>query len=93
MKADLLFKRLTGQGKSNKLNASRPSTSKFSSSFSVDPDAEQKRKQLSALNRMDFDTFLIALADIANELYEAEQEVDSLGALIDNHLISVDEEI
>ena len=68
MQADLLFKKLTGFTK-NKLLPPKPVPAGFTSSFSPDDPKDIKKEQLNGLNRMDFDTFVLALSDIANQLY------------------------
>jgi len=47
----------------------RPSTAYNSSSFNNDEAKQTKRDQVHGLNRMDFETFKVALSDIANSLY------------------------
>ena len=73
MQADLLFKKHTGLSKS-KHPVARPRTGAVASSFSRDEAKESKKEQLHGLNRMDFNTFVLAMSDIANQLYLSKQD-------------------
>ena len=63
MQADLLFKKHTG------LTKSKFPVPKAQGSFNTGAIKESKKEQVSGLNRMDFETFKLALADISTQLY------------------------
>ncbi len=62
----MLFKKYTGITKS-KLPPSRGTYNLIANSFTqVGLAKEKKKEQIQGLNRMDFQTFVLAMADIAN---------------------------
>jgi hypothetical protein len=61
VQADLLFKKHTGVTKSK----IPPSNRMVESSFSKNKDKMAQKESLQGLNRMDYETFLLALSDIA----------------------------
>ena len=64
MQADLLYKRYTGHQKAEVV----PKTPKNALTFSSFNDTQNKEKQkvqVHGLNRMDLDTFILALSEIA----------------------------
>lgn len=71
VQADLLFKKHTGIMSKSKLPPSTPQTkNQVKSSFSLSKEQDAKKEKLVGLNRMDYETFLLALSDIANQLYD-----------------------
>ena len=69
VQADLLFKRHTGLTK--KVGpATTPQNRDVSSSFAKERELTEKKEQMSGLNRMDFETFVLALTDIATTIYQ-----------------------
>ena len=105
--ADLLFTRHTGIAKSKKTPPSASSNAQaqaIPSSFSQLKKTAEKKGEVRGLNRMDLDTFILALSDIATKLYmksnhdisgAANQrgEAQALQILIQRNLMALDESI
>ena len=69
VQADLLFKRHTGLTK--KVGpVTTPQNRDVTSSFAKERELTEKKEQMVGLNRMDFETFVLALTDIASLVYQ-----------------------
>lgn len=68
VQADLLFKRYTGHQRQQPQSRTPKQSTAFSS-FNDGMKKEMKREQVHGLNRMDLDTFILAIAEIAQALF------------------------
>jgi hypothetical protein len=103
VQADLLFKKHTGLSKKTTISRSN-SRNVIASSFTSDSKKKQEQKErVQGLNRMDFDTFVLVLSDIANQVYAKylddvdetafRGEAQALMTLINRNLLQLDNSI
>lgn len=101
VQADLLFKKHTGLNKNSKAGFNRNT---MTSSFTLDQKKKEQQKEIvSGLNRMNFNTFVLALSDIANQVYAKfldsvdetafRGEAQAFLTLVNNNLVFLDNQI
>lgn len=101
VQADLLFKKHTGLNKNSRFGSNRNT---MASSFTMDQKKKDQQKEIVAgLNRMNFNTFVLALSDISNQVYSKfldsvdetafRGEAQAFLTLINNNLVLLDNHI
>lgn len=104
VQADLLFKKHTGLNKAKKGAFTGSQKNIMLSSFTMDQrKKDQQKEKVAGLNRMDFNTFIFALSDIANQVYAKfldsidetaiRGEAQSFLTLVNNNLSKLDDKI
>lgn len=95
--ADLLFKKYTGVSAKG-LPKSKPNITSFTQDL---PAKDRKKESLQGLNRMDFQTFVLAMSEISYQIYSkffdedngTKTEAQCFLTLINDNLLPLDDSI